>query len=154
MKKGGAYQEDKLNYVRKGPLGSTLYELSIEKDLESTTYTLDFSKAGSIISGVMRFTKNDSIIDKYTTTFINAFDIQDGPGKEFIKEIITKLFDGGVAGAKKRTLMITEFKQNQNIKLNLKENDAVILEGSVVKPTDEPKFEKFLISLKDDLMPL
>ena len=154
MMKGGGYEEGITRYIRRGPLRSTLYELYIEKDDDSTTYTLDFSNAGMITTFGMNIKDINKIIDKYTNTLIDAFEIADNDYKKVIKNIITKLFEGGVAGAKKRTLMITEFKQNANIKLNVKENDAVILEGSFVKPAEEPKFENFLRSLGNDLVPI
>lgn len=152
LMKGGAYDKTKSKFVRKNMVGSPLYELTISRNSDNIVYTLDFSKVGTLASATLRAMRNSFIINRYSDTFIGAFGIDDDVSKQAIRQIITELFDGGVAGAKTRKLIITERSSDVDVKLtDMNENQT----GNVVTfNKGVPSFEKFLMTLDDALMPI
>ena len=152
LMKGGAYDNTKSKFVRKNMVGSPLYELTIARNPDDTVYTLDFSKVGRLASGTLLAMPNKIIINRYSDTFIGAFGIDEDASKESIRQIITELFNGGVAGAKTRKLIITE--RSSDVDVELQDTAGSTIGTVVTFNKGVPSFEKFLMTLDDALMPI
>jgi hypothetical protein len=149
--KGGAYDPANNGPYIRVEKGSPLYKLTKTQDqYENNIFEMDFSKVGALASGKMFFTNNDELINLYTDVLAGAYCV--GPDSiANIALIIRKLFEGGVAGAKTRTLKITEMNENNFVKFELLQNGGIIEETSIKR--EIPKFENFLLRLGDKIMP-
>lgn len=152
--KGGAYDPANNGPYIRVEKGSPLYKLTKTQDqYGNNIFEMNFSKVGALASGKMFLTNNDELINLYTDVLAGAYCV--GPDSiANIALIIRKLFEGGVAGAKTRTLKITEMNEiNENnfVKFELLQNGGIIEETSIKR--EIPKFENFLLRLGDKIMP-
>jgi hypothetical protein len=139
-------------YLRKKLL-STLYKLTAETKDNETVYTLDFSFAEgtalgvkSALSGLNRF--KDDMPNQYSKVLKEAMGVFSGSSDaESIDKIIKQLFDGGIDGAKKRQLIIT---QPTPTPITLSLTGDVSEEVTISNPD---QFGGFLIGLGNDIKP-
>ena len=150
--KGGAYNSTDLSFTR-SKSGQKLYQLTIDRtNPNAPVYTLDFTNPGVGAMLKMKITNNNEIITEYYKNFSLAFGILDDSYREKIKNIITKLFQGGVSGASKRKLIITDGPET-SVTLQLTGENTTDETISVTKG-GLPTFDKYLSLLEDDVMPV
>ena len=147
---GGAYNSSDLSFTR-SKSGQKLYQLTIDRtNPDAPIYTLDFKDPGRGAWLKMKLTDNDEIITEYYKNFALAFGVLEESDRNQIKNIITKLFAGGVSGASKRRLIITDGPAT-SVTLKLTGDNTTDETISVTKGM--PTFDKYLALLADDVMP-
>lgn len=129
---------------------NVLYELTTYSDGNGKiTYTLDFTKS----TADFRWTPDPIIKYKYKDIFKTAFKVTSSASKDAIDRIIDNLFHGGLASVKNRQLEITDKVGNIVGTIKLIENGKEIDSVNFEKGSGDVKFEDFLKSLKDEIMP-
>ena len=123
-------------YIRTN-FGLDVYALESKKEGDNTIYTLDFSVAGKVVGAA-------ATAEKYTQLLQNAMGVvNNSTDATNIKDIITKLFQEGSDGARKKKLIITQPKPAA-ISLQLIEGDTP---GESRQIDNPDQFGGFLLGL-------
>ena len=147
--KGGVY-EGVGEYYRYKELPQVVYELTSKDDgTGNIIYKLNFKNSTAKFTGIPDW----AIKSKYKDIFKAAFKVTSNSSKVLIDDIIDKLFNNGIAGVKTRQLEITDMAENTFVTIKLFENESEIHSVSVEKGSTNVKFEEFLKSLGDEIMP-
>ncbi len=150
--KGGAYDLKNTVFTRRES-GQALYKLVTSNEAGNKVFELDFSVVDPAAYVKMRlFTQNSTLIKTYTDALAGAY-CADIMSTAQISSIIERLFQGGVAGAKKLKLKITEMSENELVKFDLIqiENNEVLMSKSITRTL--PTFDNFLYRLGEKIMP-
>ena len=146
----GTYNRYKTTYVEGKETPQIVYELTSRDDgTGNTVYNLNFEKSNATFTGYPDW----MIKGKYKDIFKAAFKVTSSSSKTLIDEIINKLFDGGIAGVKRRQLEVTDMAKNTFVSIKILEGGSEIHSVSFEKGSTDVKFEEFLTSLGDEIMP-
>jgi len=149
--KGGAYNLENNVFTRRES-GQALYKLVTSNESGNKVFELDFSVVDLLAQAKMWATKNSTLAKTYTDVLAGAY-CADIMSTAQISSIIERLFQGGVAGAKKLKLKITEMSENEFVKFDLIqiENNEVLMSKTITRTL--PTFDNFLYRLGEKIMP-
>ena len=124
-----------------------MYNLEYATNGDNKVYTLDFTKSDLEDNIMTNYFFN---ADKFSEILKKGLDVTEQSDIDKINEVITKLFEGDIDGAKKRMLIITEKSETIDIMLSQNGNNL----KTVTINSYKNSFGDFLMTLGDDINPI